>query len=282
MTNSVDTSKSGGADWHDHPVSDVLPPATAHARRSVDQWVGWTSPLVGVLLGLGLATSRWASPVVVAVVVVVAAQLLVASGWHLGVQAEQPVVGALAGLGLGLVADVVVVAEDAVTLEVPIAVLGVGFLVVVLQQLARRDDRKGVLVSMAATASVAALTTLGSSWLVVAQVQRDDVPLWVAGLALAVASAARLVPSDAWAPWAAVGVGALAGWLAVVLLAGGGSPTGVSTGVAVGIACGVAVGVCDAFVRGATTVFRLRWLMTGAVPVLVAAPLVYLALRLTV
>jgi hypothetical protein len=261
-------------------VSDVLPPAAAHARRSVDQWVGWTSPLVGVLLGLGLATSRWAPPIVAALLVVVAAQLLVASGWHLGVRAEQPTVGALAGLGLGLVADVLVLAQDAVTLEVPIAVLGVGFLVVVLQQLARRDDRKGVLVSMATTVSLAALTTLGAAWLVVAQVQRGEVPLWVAGLALAAASAGRWVASDAWAPWAAVVAGVVAGWLSVVLLAGDGS-TGVATGVAIGVGCGVAVGVCDAFVRGATTVFRLRWLMPGAVPALVAAPLVYLALRLT-
>jgi len=122
------------------------------------------------------------------------------------------------------------------------------------------------------------VTALGAGWIVLDGdiVGRDVV--WAGGLALVTASLARLVPSDTWAPWLALAAGVFGGWLAGV---GGGGLLTPSVGLWVGLACGVAVGLSDAFVRGATAVFRQRWWMTGAFSVLLAAPLAYLAVRLT-
>ena len=274
----------GPAGWHDQPVSEPSPPAAdsapvTRARRAAERRLTWASPLIGVLLGLSLVTTKWTSSAFAVVLVVVVAQLLVAAGWHEAIQAEQATTGALAGVVLGFLADAAVLIPSApTTLEPPIAVLGVGFLVVVVQQLARRDAHQGAVVSMAATASLAAVTALGAGWIVLDGdiVGRDVV--WAGGLALVTASLARLVPSDTWAPWLALAAGVFGGWLAGV---GGGGLLTPSVGLWVGLACGVAVGLSDAFVRGATAVFRQRWWMTGAFSVLLAAPLAYLAVRLT-
>lgn len=242
--------------------------------------MAWTSPLTSVLLGLGLAVTRWAPDTGLVLAVVVVAQVLVAIGWHRGVQAQAALTGAIAGLGLGLVVDAVVVSMQATTLEPSISVLGAGFLLVVVQQLARRDSHEGAVVSMAATASLAALTTLGAAWLVVVEVWLDEPVVWVAGAALVVASLLRVVPSDAWASWLALAAGTAAGWLAAASVNFGPGIDANRVGVLVGLACGVAVCVSDAFTRGSTHEFSSRWWMTGSVPVLMAAPLVYLAVRL--
>ena len=251
--------------------------ATAQAR--LDRRVAWQSPGVGVLLGLGLtlaARLSTADALWPVIGVVLVAQALLISGLHRGLQVSAPVSGmAVAGV-VAVAADVVVArADEPHTLEPVVAVVACAFLLAVVQQLARRDERHGVLASLAATVGVGALAAFVASWAALGAGEGSDV-LTVAGLTLVATSLARLVPSEAVAPWVILAVGL-----------GGGAALGPAfdldrpRALLVGLALGVATALADAVVRRASVPLRSRWWTTGALAFAGAAPLAYVAVHLT-
>ena len=263
-----------GDDWHDQrvtPAQQVTPQAQLERR------LAWQSPVVGVVLGAALAAAAGHSALVLGLVVL--GQALLVSGLHRGLHVTAPVSGMLVAGVLAVVADVAVwQASRPHTLEPIVTVIGVGFLLGVVQQLVRRDDRAGLVPSLAATVSVSALASFTASWLVIA-LGAEHGALRTAGIALALASLARLVRSDALAPWAALVAGPVAAVLARSLL---GSPTlELGRTALLGLAVGLATGLADALVRRGRTSLRARWWTTGALAFAAAAPLGYVALYLT-
>jgi hypothetical protein len=251
-------------------------PVEASAQARLERRLAWQSPAVGVVLGLALLPSASHPAGVLALVLV--AQALLVSGLHRGLHVTVPLSGMLAAGVVAVVADVVVWrAGRPHTLAPLVAVVAVGFLLAVVQQLARRDERDGLVPSMSATVSVSALAAFTASWLVLA-LGPDHETLPVAGVALALASLARLLPSDGAAPWVALVAGPVA---AAVAAQAGLGELGTGRALLLGLAVGVATAVADALVRRARASLRLRWWTTGALAFAAAAPLGYVALFLT-
>jgi hypothetical protein len=253
-------------------IGAVTAPSRSELAR-LDRRLAWQSPAVGAALGLGLLAAPLASWTVVALVVI--GQALTISGIHRGLHVTAPVSGMTVSGVVAVVADVAVLRSTDYTLAPVVTVVGLGFLLAIVQQLARRDDRDGLLASMAATVTVSAIAAFASAWEVV-WLGEGRVVLQVAATALVLSSLARLVPSAAWAPVvvlvAAVGAGALVG-------VGLGCQAGHSA--LLGLAVGVGVGLVDGVVRRARVSLRLRWWATGALSFAAAAPLAYLATHLT-
>jgi hypothetical protein len=252
-------------------------PAQVIPSAQLERRLAWQSPAVGVLLGLVLAPAA-SHPVAVLVLVLVAQALLI-SGLHRGLHVTAPVSGMVVAGLVVVVADVAVWHASQPHTLTPIAtVIAVAFLLSVVQQLTRRDDRSALLASMAATVSVGALAAFGASWLVLA-LGAEHVVLPVAGAALVLTSLVRLVPSDTVAPWLVLLAGPVAAVLARPL---GPAPTlELGRAALLGLAVGLAAALGDALVRRARTSLRVRWWTTGALGFAAAAPLVYVSLSLT-
>jgi hypothetical protein len=199
--------------------------------------------------------------------------MLVVVSWHRSLGAPSAASGALVGGGLTVIVDVVVASTDSEPSLGPIAVvLGAGYLVAVVQQLVRRDGRDRLVDSLAATVALATVAALGASWVVVWQLtDGDDLVVVLSGATVA-AAVGRLAPGMVGAWLGPVVAGVVAGSLL------GASIDDAVLGAGLGLAAAVPTGLAAAMqanVRG-----RGRGWVTGAVwPVLVAAPLGYIAVR---
>jgi len=236
----------------------------------------WRTPVIGAAAaGLVLGGAIGGEPYLWAAVI--ALQLVVVATWHRSLGAPAAASGALVGGGLAAIVDVSVAFTDRDTGLGPVAVvLGAGYLVAVVQQLVRRDGREHLVDSLAATVSLATIAALGASWIVVWQLpDGDDVVVVLAGAAVA-AAVGRLAPGLVGAWLGPVMAGVVAGGLL------GASMNGSGPGIQVGLGLGLAAGLpaCLAAVMQAHVRGRGRGWLTGAVwPVLVTAPLGYVALR---
>ena len=232
----------------------------------------WRTPLAAaaaaaLVLAGGIAGEAWLWGAVIAV------QVVVVATWHRSLGAPAAASGALVGGGLAAIVDVVVATTDSEPSLGPIAVvLGAGYLIAVVQQLVRRDGRDQLVDSLASTVALATIAALGAAWIVVWQLtDGDDVVVVLAGAAVA-ASVGRLAPGmiGAWAGPAAAGIAAGA------LL--GASMDDAALGAGLGLAAAIPAALAAAMQAGVRGSGR-GW-VTGAVwPVLVTAPLGYIAVR---
>lgn len=241
-----------------------------------------THPLVAaVALALGAAIVLGAvTGQAVLLVAVVLAQGLVVAGWHrcLGVP------GVRGGVAVGAVAalssDGLVLAEagDRPLSAVP-AVLALAVAAGLVHQLARRDGRDRLNASLSATVSLAALATLGSTFLAAAQAQDGESLVCVAAVSAALVVAGRVARQRLRAPSGAD--------LAVVVAAGAAAALGV---VALGdLSAGpaFAVAATSGVVAWAATLFVARSAapdvgVGAALPVVLAGPVAYVLGRLLV
>lgn len=266
----------------DGDVVEVLPPFAGGAPAEPAAVIAagadlpsWRAPMLGGLLGLLLMVGVVVGPALLWPAVIIA-QLLLVLSWHRWTAARDPVVGlVVAGCLIG-VADVAVgVAEGAASYGPIAVVIGVGFLAAVGQQLARRDGRPDLTLSMAATVSLAALGALGAGWVVNLRLADGEELTLVAASAVTAAAIGRLAPRAAGAVAGPLLAGAVVGAL---VAAASSAIDGL-----VGALVGVAVAVPSAL--AAVTQVRLAgraegWPAGAAWPVLVAAPLAYFVLRL--
>jgi hypothetical protein len=206
-------------------------------------------------------------------VAVIALQLAVVATWHRSLDAPSAASGAVVGGGLAAIVDVVVANTDSEPSLGPVAVvLGAGYLVAVVQQLVRRDGREQLVDALAATVSLATVAALGAAWVVLWQLPDGEDTVVVLAGAVVAAAVGRLAPGVA---------GALAGPMAAGIAAGallGASVDDLGIGLGLGLAAGIPAALAAAMqaqVRGSGH----GW-FTGAVwPVLVAAPLGYIVVR---
>lgn len=232
----------------------------------------WRSPVIGALaaacvLGGALAGEQWVWAAVVLL------QLMVVATWHRSLGAPAAASGALVGGGLAAIVDVVVASTDSEPSLGPIAVvLGAGYLIAVVQQLVRTDGREHLVDSLAATVSLATIASLGAGWVVVWQLSDGDELVMVLSGAAVAAAVGRLAPGPAGAWLGPLVAGAVAGGLL------GEAIDDVPLGAALGLAA--AVPTCLAASMQARVRGSGRGWLAGAVwPVLVAAPLGYIVIR---
>jgi hypothetical protein len=205
---------------------------------------------------------------------VVALQVVVVATWHRSLNAPSAATGAAVGAGLAAIVDVIVATTDDAPSLGPIAVvLGAGYLIAVVQQLVRQDGRAELVDSLAATVTLATLAALGAAWVVLAQLEGGIDHVVVLAGACAAAAVGRLAPGVAGAAVAPLLAGAVAGLLL------GAAVNDAVVGFGLGIAAGVPVALA------ATTQARVRgsgagWLPGGVWPLLLAAPLGYVAVRM--
>ena len=246
--------------------------AGPHAGHHGVHLPDWRTPLAGALAAAGLLAGALAGDPWLWVPVILL-QLAVVATWHRSLDAPAAASGAVVGAGLAAIVDVVVANTDADPSLGPVAVvLGAGYLVAVVQQLVRRDGREQLVDGLAATVSLATIAALGAAWVVVSQLTDGENLVVVLAGAAAAAAVGRLAPGVA----GAVGGPMVAGVVAGVLL-------GLSIDEpALGLGLGVAAGVPAALAAGAQARVRGsgRGWLTGAVwPVLLAAPLGYIVVR---
>ena len=265
----------------DGDLIEVLPPfaggsdSASPATPSVDLSLpGWRSPVLSGLLGLLLMVGVAVGPGLLWPVVVLGQLLLVAT-WHRSVDAPDPIVGLAVAGGLIAIADVAVAVADGPASYGPIAVVvSVGFLAAVGQQLARRDDRTDLTLSLSATIALAAMGALGAGWVVNLRLVDGDSFTLVAACAVTAAAVGRLAPRAA---------GAVLGPLAAGTGIGAFVATASSTiSVPLGAGIGLAVSVPAALAAVASVRLPARvigWPSGAAWPVLVAAPLAYFVIR---
>jgi hypothetical protein len=232
----------------------------------------WRIPAAGALASaavlagaLGGEAWLWAA--------VVGLQLYVVMSWHRSLDAPAAASGALVGGGLTAIVDVVVATSDSEPGLGPIAVvLGAGYLVAVVQQLVRRDGREHLVDALAATVSLATIASFGAAWLVLWQLaDGEDLVVVLAGASVA-ASVGRLAPGTTGAWVGPLASGAVAGALLGAAVD--------DTGLGVGLGVAAAAPACLAAAMQARVHGSGRGWLTGAVwPVLVAAPLGYVAVR---
>jgi hypothetical protein len=232
----------------------------------------WRTPLVGAVSGALVLAGAIADETWLWVAVVVL-QLAVVATWHRSLDAPSAASGALVGGGLAAIVDVIVAVTDNEPSLGPIAVvLGAGYLIAVAQQLVRRDGRDRLVDAIAATVSLATVAAVGAAWVVLWQLPDGDDTVVVLAGAVVAAAVGRLAPGNA---------GALAGPMIAGVAAGallGASVDDIGLGIGLGVAAGIPSGLAAAMqaqVRGTG-----RGWLTGAVwPVLVAAPLGYIVVR---
>jgi hypothetical protein len=233
----------------------------------------WRAPAVGALAGAALVGGAVAGESALWVVVV-ALQLLVVATWHRSLDAPSAASGALVAAGLTAIVDIVVATtSDAPSLGPVAVVLGAGYLIAVVQQLVRTDGRDHLVDALAATVALATVAALGAAWVVLWQLTDGQDYVVVLGGAVAAAGVGRLAPG-------------LRGALLGPLLAGG--VAGVLLGVSIdhltlGLGLGIAAGLVTSLAAGMQA--RVRgsgrgWLTGGLWPVLLAAPVGYVAVRL--
>lgn len=256
----------------DHPAASdaapVVPDASdvPHSMHLPD----WRTALVGALgAGIVLVGALLELPWLWAPVI--ALQVVLVLTWHRSLGAPSAASGALVGGGLAAIVDVIVAGTDDAPGLGPIAVvLGAGYLIAVVQQLLRQDGRADLVDALAATVALATVASLGAAWVVLIELEDGDVAAVVLAGACAAAAVGRLAPGIVGAVVAPLTAGAVAG----VLL-------GLSADVPLlGLGLGVAAGIPVAL--AATAQARVRghgagWLAGGVWPIMVAAPLGYVA-----
>ena len=151
--------------------------------------------------------------------------------------------------------------------------LGAGYLIAVVQQLLRQDGRTDLVDALAATVTLATIASLGAAWVVLIELEDGNVTAVVLAGACAAASVGRLAPGI----WGAIAAPLTAGAVAGVLL--GVAVDQPLLGLGLGLAAGIPVALA------ATAQARVRgqgsgWLVGGVWPLLLAAPLGYVAVGL--
>ncbi|MGH3320439.1 MAG: hypothetical protein ACRDN9_09695 [Streptosporangiaceae bacterium] len=238
------------------------------------------APLLTVVLaaGLGVAAGHGIRVFAVSVLVV---QFGVVFGWWSTASTPgwRGAASLTVALAVGIDAALILAGGD---LWVPVAV-GLALTVVagVAHQLLRRDGRAAVTQSLSATVAGAVLVVLGAAWLVTwdGHLGAGVVEAAVAGVgatALLAALAAPLRPPATALVASAIMAAAIAG-AAVSATAGALESTG-------GLALGAAGGLCAAGGHAAaghtTTVGYGRLVFAGGLPLVAAAPAVYLVGRI--
>jgi hypothetical protein len=219
--------------------------------------------LVGALLGLPWL---WAP--------VLALQVVVVLTWHRSLGAPSAASGAAVGAGLAAIVDVIVATtNDAPSLGPVAVVLGAGYLIAVVQQLLRQDGRADLVDALAATVTLATITALGAAWVVLYQLEDGNATTVVLAGACAAAAVGRLAPGVGGAAAAPIGAGGVAG--ALLGVAVDDALVGAGLGVAAAVPVALAA-VAQARVRGEGS----GWLPGGVWPVLLAAPLGYVVVRM--
>lgn len=250
----------------------MITPVSEHRVSSIVP--SWRPPLLQLLLALTVTAGLLLDPGLVWVGVGLAQLLLIVS-WHHALGATDARVGAVLAALLIAATDIFVATGDDSTFYGPIVVVaGVGFLLAVLQQLARRDGRSELTLSLSATVALAVIGSFGAGWSVNLRLD-DGVDLAaVAGLAVAGAALGRLAPGLYGA------LGALILGTGVAALTGSGLP-------AVGLGLGAAVGAAAALPSALAAVVQTRggsqlagWPVGATWPILVAPGLAYLVLRI--
>jgi molybdopterin synthase sulfur carrier subunit len=264
-------------------VVEVLPPFAGGsqpvdhtvARAEVQELPSWRPPMLSALLGVVLMAGAVAGPAYLWVGVGLG-QLLLVLSWHRSLRAADALVGMVVGAVLIVAADIAVALDDGPVSFGPISVVvAVGFLLAVVQQLARRDERSDLTMSLSATVSLAAIGALGAGWAITPRLAEGEELTLVAATAVTAAAIGRLAPGIVGSVLGPLGAGVAAG----ALLG--------STGGQVGTGWGAAVGAAAALPALLAAVGQLRlparaagWPAGAVWPVLVASPLVYLVVRL--
>lgn len=204
-------------------------------------------------------------------------QAMLAAAWLPALRVHGAALGGVVTAGAAGAADVSVLAADQSRpmAHVP-AVTALALVAALAHQLVRRDGRPGLASSLSGVVMGAVLAVLGSAWLAV-DVSQDGTPLLVLGVVAATAAALAVTARPTAVPRAAA-----AGLAGLVTLAAAGvaaaaADVGWLPALAVGTGAGISAGL------GALTVRRLATphpALTGALPLLLAAPAVYLLDRL--
>lgn len=247
------------------PVTEEqAPPLVPAWRPPILQLVLAATIAAGVLLGSNLV---WVG--------VGLTQLLLVISWHHALGATDARSGAaLAGLLIVAVDVTVAVNDDSNYYGPVVVVVAVGFLLAVVQQLARRDGRTDLTLSLAATLSSALLGALGVGWVVNLNLDQGQDLTALAGVAVAAAALGRLAPGLAGAAVALVlgtGVAAIAG--------AGVTGVGLWLGAGVGVAAALP-SVLAAIVQARGDRRLAGWPVGATWPVLLAPGLAYLLLRI--
>jgi hypothetical protein len=232
------------------------------------------SLLGGALLGLPWL---WVPVVVVQVAVVVT--------WHWSLGVPSAATGAAVGGGLAVIVDVVVATTDEAPSLGPVAVvLGAGYLIAVVQQLVRTDGRERLVDSLAATVALATVAALGVAWVVIAELADGEAAAVVLAGGCVAAAVGRLAPGIAGAGGVPLLAGAAAGALIGAVAAD--AWLGLGLGVAAGIPAALAAtlqfragGPAEVSAGGLAGAELGGWAVSALWPVLVAAPLGYIAVR---
>ncbi len=266
----------------DGDIVEVLPPFAGGAEpdrvvathHTDDVLPAWRPPVLSVLLGLGFMATAAAGPAYLWIGVGIAQTLLVVS-WHRALGASDAKAGSVVGAVLIVVADLAVAFDDGPVSYGPIAVvLAVGYLAAVAQQLARRGERTDLTLSIAATVSLATIGALGSGWAINPRLSDGDTLTLLAATAVTAAAIGRLAPRLSGALLGPM----IAGTAAGALLGSNVEEVGVGLGLSVGVA--VSIPAALAAVGQVRLPPRAIGWPAGAVwPVLVAAPLAYLVIR---
>jgi hypothetical protein len=233
--------------------------------------------MIAAALAAALALTAYAPAPVLALAVLLA-QGLLAGRWFAALGAPGTAGGALVGAAAALLADVLVVVRDDHRPLAPVAaVLAAAMLGSLVQQLARRDGRSGVIASIAATTTLAVVAVLGTGYLG-ARLSQGGSPLVV----VAALAAGAVTVLDAVLLWLPQLARLSAGFTAAVLL---GLVTGMLSGVGAGPAVVVALG-CAATAASAVVLTRRVAhpdpFVSAALPLMLAGPVGYLLGRLLV
>jgi molybdopterin converting factor small subunit len=266
-------------------VVEVLPPFAGGSHAPAEPSESGTrlpagpnrGPVVAlaVLGGLALVLAAQSGDAAVLLVAVLL-QLPLIAGWHRGLGVPDPVGGMVVGTVVAAATDVAVWLDHTPASIAPVAaVVAASFLLGAVQQLARRDDRSLLLVSMAATTSLGALVAAMAAWPVLVRLADGDSVVTVAALAVAAASLARLVGALPVSAVMVPGFGLISGLVLGGLLVG----VTVPVGAAIGVAVSLPVLVADVLDRRDPRLVRSSWPAAAVWPFALAAPLAYLVVR---
>lgn len=230
------------------------------------------SVVVAFLLAVAASLAAYVDPLALAAVVV-ASQAALVLGWHDAVGAP----GALGGATLAMVAGVgavvlVLVRENANPVGSLTGLFGAASVAVLVHQLIRRDRSK-VVASMSASGALLLLTLMVALYLPAASSSRGSAVVVVVVLAAAAGHATRAVPVP------------VAVALAVALCAGAGVGVAAAvltelqplSGALTGLAAAAMSGLAARGVQGPHQ--PVPWLL-GALPISLAAPVAYAAVRI--
>jgi molybdopterin converting factor small subunit len=231
--------------------------------------------VLAVLGALALVLAAQSGDAAVLLVAVLL-QLPLLAGWHRGLGVSDPVGGMVVGAIVAVATDVAVWLDQVPASIAPVAaVVAASFLLGAVQQLARRDDRQFLLVSLAATTSLGALAAAMAAWPVLVRLADGDSVVTVAALAVAVSSLARLVGALPVAAVMVPGLGLITGLVLGGLLVG----VTVPVGAAIGVAVSLPVLIADVLDRRDPRLVLGAWPAAAVWPFALAAPLAYLVVR---